>query len=183
MSGLRLVAAGHTGALRRAVFGGDDDLDAGGRNAARAVHLPGRAGRWVCAPTRAARSTVRALAGPDPAEEPRLVEEPRLADPDYGTWVGRTLGDLDPVSLSAWLTDPAAAPHGGEPLAAVTARAGSWLDEQTGRDLVAVAHPVVVRAVLAHALGLPSGGIWRLDVAPLAVCRLAHRSGRWHLFL
>ena len=170
MSGLRLVAAGHTAALRRAVFGGDDDLDEGGRNACRAVRVS-PAGEWVCAPSRAAVQTVRELGG-DP------TVEPALADPHYGTWTGRTLADVD---LGDWLTDPAAAPHGGESLAAVTARAGAWLDSQAGRSLTAVAHPTVIRAVLAHALGLPADGIWRLDVAPLSVSRLTCRAGRWHL--
>ena len=174
MSGLRLIAAGHTPALRRAVFGGDDDLDTAGRNAARARRAPGHRGPWVCAPTRAARATVHELGGGDP------LLEPRLADPDYGSWTGRT---LDQVDLGTWLTDPAAAPHGGESLSALTVRAGAWLDEQAGRTLTAVAHPTVVRAALCHALGLPPDGIWRLDVAPLSVCRLAHRAGRWHLFL
>mgnify|MGYP003790065817 CR=1 FL=1 len=172
MSGLRLVAAAPTAALRRAVFGGDDDLDEGGRNAAlAAAPLPGP---WVCAPTRAARQTADALGGSDP------VEAADLSDPDYGTWTGRTLTEVD---LGDWLTDPAAAPHGGESLTAVITRAGRWLDGRQGRTLTAVAHPTVVRAALCHALGLPADGIWRLDVAPLAVCRLTHRAGRWHLKL
>ena len=172
MSGLRLVAAAPTPALRRAVFGGDDDLDEGGRNAALAA--PRLPGPWVCAPTRAARQTVAALGGSDPAQTPAL------SDPDYGTWTGRALTDVQPGD---WLTDPAAAPHGGEPLTAVISRAGRWLDGQQGRTVTAVAHPTVVRAALCHALGLPADRIWRLDVTPLAVCRLAHRADRWHLRL
>ncbi len=172
MSGLRLIAAAPTAALRRAVFGGDDDLDEGGRNAALA--RPRLPGPWVCAPTRAARQTVRALGGGD------VVEDRRLSDPDYGGWTGLALTEVDPGD---WLTDPAAAPHGGESLAAVRTRAGAWLDEQAGRTVTAVAHPTVVRAALCHALGLPPDGIWRLDVAPLAVCRLTHRAARWHLSL
>jgi broad specificity phosphatase PhoE len=172
VSGLRLIAAGHTPALRRAVFGGDDDLDEGGRNAALA--LPPLPDPWVCAPTRAARQTAAALGAVD------VTEDPRLSDPDYGSWTGRAITD---VMLGDWLTDPSAAPHGGESLTAVRARAGAWLDDQAGRPLTAVAHPTVVRAVLCHALDLPADGIWRLDVAPLAVCRLTHRASRWHLSL
>ncbi|MET0415902.1 MAG: histidine phosphatase family protein, partial [Actinoplanes sp.] len=144
----------------------------GGRNAALA--LPRPPGPWVCAPTRAARQTVAALGGSDP------LEDGRLSDPDYGSWTGRPIGE---VSLGDWLTNPAAVPHGGESLIAVIARAGEWLDEHAGRTVAAVAHPTVVRAALCHALALPADGIWRLDVAPLAVCRLTHRAGRWHLSL
>ena len=176
MTGLRLIAAGHTRALRRAVFGGDDDLDEGGLRAALAlqpsfvrVSTP-----WVSAPSAAARQTARALGG-DP------VDEPALTDPDHGSWTGRTLTEVDPGDLRLWLSDPAAAPHGGESLTAVSRRAAAWLEGQTGRDLTAVAHPIVVRAVLAAAIDLPPGVIRRLEVAPLAVIRLSHRGGRWHL--
>jgi broad specificity phosphatase PhoE len=87
------------------------------------------------------------------------------------------------VDPGDWLTDLDAAPHGGESLATVINRAGRWLDSRAGHTLTAVAHPTVVRAALCHALGLPADGIWRLEVAPLAVCRLTHRAGRWHLKL
>lgn len=43
--------------------------------------------------------------------------EPALHDFDYGTWRGRTVGEVtahDPYGYGAWLTDPDAAPHGGE---------------------------------------------------------------------
>ena len=175
MSGLRLIAAGHTRALRRAVFGGDEDLDEGGLRAALALSPTGvRATRWVSAPAAAARQTARALGG-DPADEPAL------ADPDHGSWTGRMLDEVDPGELHTWLSDPSAAPHGGESLAAVAGRAAGWLGGQAGREVGAVAHPIVVRAVLAAALGLPAEGIRRLEVAPLAVVRLTGRGGRWHV--
>nr|BFE72313.1 hypothetical protein GCM10020092_056140 [Actinoplanes digitatis] len=96
----------------------------------------------------------------------------------WATWLG-----AEPFGLQAWLTDPCAAPHGGESLAAVRLRAGTWLDRQAGLRVVAVAHPVLVRAMLTHALGLPDDAVWQLDVAPLSLTRLTHRSGRWHLHL
>ncbi|MET8150222.1 histidine phosphatase family protein [Actinoplanes sp. NPDC049668] len=184
MSGLRLLAAAATPGLRRAVFGGDDDLDEGGLRAALALcdagDLGGRADTWCCAPSRAALRTAAAL-GHDDAKA-----DEALADPDYGTWTRLGLGDVagaEPFGLQAWLTDPCAAPHGGESLAAVRRRAGAWLDQQAGLRVVAVAHPVVVRAMLTHALGLPDDAVWQLDVAPLSLTRLTHRSGRWHLHL
>ena len=75
MSGLRLLAAAPTAALRRAVFGGDDDLDEGGQRAALALSeadgpdLGGRADGWVCAPSQAALQTARALGHDDPVVE------------------------------------------------------------------------------------------------------------------
>ena len=180
MSGLRLVAAAPTPALRRARFGGDDDLDDGGRHAAHALRPAfARAAAWVSGPSRAARQTAAALGG-----DPHV--DAALADVDHGGWAGRTLDQVaadDPAGLHTWLTDPGAAPHGGETLTAARARAGAWLDAHAGRAVVAVAHPTVVRCALAHALHLPPAGVWQLDVAPLAVAHLTHRAGRWHLHL
>jgi len=185
VSGVRLLAAAATPALRRAVFGGDDDdLDEGGLRAALSLcgqdgpDLGGRGDNWICAPSQAALQTARALGHDDP------LVEPALADPGYGTWSGLGLGDVagtDPDGLQSWLTDPTAAPHGGESLAAVRQRAGAWLDDQREQRVVAVAHPVVVRAALTHALGLPDGAVWQLDVAPLSLVRLTWRTGRWHV--
>ncbi|MFI7545481.1 histidine phosphatase family protein [Actinoplanes sp. NPDC049599] len=189
MSGLRLLAAATTPALRRAVFGGDDDLDEGGLRAALALSDPdgpdlgGRADRWVCAPSQAALQTARALGHDDPGHDDPVVER-ALADPGYGSWTGLGLGDVagrDPEGLQAWLTDPGAAAHGGESLTAVRKRVGAWLDTQAGQRTVAVAHPVVIRAALTHALGLPDAAVWQLDVAPLSLIRLTHRTGRWHV--
>ena len=185
MSGVRLLAAAATPALRRAVFAGDDDdLDEGGLRAALALcesghaDLGGRGDLWVCAPSQAALQSARALGHDDP------VVDKALADPDYGTWGGLGLGDVagrDPEGLQAWLTDPDAAPHGGESLAAVRLRAGAWLDGQAGQRTVAVAHPVLVRAALTHSLGLPDAAVWQLDVSPLSLVRLTHSTGRWHV--
>jgi len=172
VTGLLLVAAALTPAQRRAEFGGDHDLDEGGRRAAEALACT-RAGPWISSPSKAARQTAAALGG-----TPAIA--PELADVNYGDWTGRTLEQIDPTP---WLTDPGFAPPGGESLTAVRHRAGTWLDAQAGRTLIAVAHATVVRAALAHALDLPADGIWRLDIAPLAALPLTHRTGRWHLRL
>ena len=175
MSGLRLIATAPTPGLRRAEFGGDHPLDEGGTRAAHALRPTIITGDhpWVSSPAQAARQTAKAL-GREPARDETL------RDPSYGQWTGLTLDQIDPT---AWLTDPTYAPPGGESLTAVTARTGQWLDRHTGATLTAVAHPVVVRALLTHALGLPAAAIWQLDIAPLAVVRLTHRASRWHLHL
>jgi broad specificity phosphatase PhoE len=178
VSGFRLLAVAPTPALRRAVFGGDDDLDEGGLRAALVLSGSAQADVWLCGPSRAARQTARALGHDHPAVQPQL------ADPDYGSWSGLSLDEIarsDPDGLHTWLTDPEAAPHGGESLAALRRRIGAWLDAAAGQRAVAVAHPVVIRAALAHALGLPDQAVWQLDVAPLSLTRLTHRAGRWHV--
>ncbi|MEV4705111.1 histidine phosphatase family protein [Actinoplanes sp. NPDC049316] len=177
MSGLRLLACAPTAALRGARFGGDDDIDEGGLRAALALSPFARGDRWVCAPSRAARETAQALGHSAAVEQ-------QLADPDTGRWDGLTLDEAaaaDPAGLQEWLTDPRAAPHGGESLAQVRERVGEWLDQVARQRLVAVAHPIVVRAALVHALTLPDEAVWSLEVAPLSLTRLTYRSGRWRL--
>jgi broad specificity phosphatase PhoE len=174
VTGLLLVAAALTPAQRRAEFGGDQDLDEGGRRAAESLAPTfARTQTWAAGPSRAAQQTAAALGG-----TPTIAAA--LADADYGDWTGHT---LDQVDLTPWLTDPDFTPPGGESLTTVRNRAGAWLDAHAGHTLVAVAHTTVVRAALAHALDLPPDGIWRLDVAPLATLPLTHRAGRWHLHL
>jgi broad specificity phosphatase PhoE len=166
------------------VFGGDGDLDEVGAAAAGALaaHDGGRAplgrdGTWLAAPSRAAVHTARAA-----GREPSLVAA--LADCDYGRWAGRSLDEVaaaEPAALHLWLTDPHAAPHGGETLSALGARVAGWLDDCAAGDgrVVAFAPAAVVRAALVHALRMPPAAFWQLDVAPLAVSRLRHRAGRW----
>jgi broad specificity phosphatase PhoE len=181
VSRLLLVAHAPTPALRNVVFGRDDDLDEGGTRAAIALRdtLPASRGQWWCGPSRAAQQTAWALGG-----EP--ITAPELAECRYGEWTGFTLDEVagaDPVAVQSWLSDPSATPHKGESLVDFTARVGVWLDAHAGLDGVVVVHPIVVRAALAHALGLPPAALWQLDVAPLAVTRLDHRGGLWRLHL
>ncbi|GGJ79485.1 hypothetical protein GCM10010123_06750 [Pilimelia anulata] len=182
MTELRLVAHAATAALRAARCGaGEDDLDPAGR--AAAVALPAAALRrpdrvWT-SPAPAARQTAAALG------HPGAVPEAALADRGWGRWHGTAPADLPVAELAAWVADPAQAPPGGEPLAALRARVDAWLAgraEEPGRA-AAVTHPAVVRAALLAALGLPDAAFARLDVAPLSITVLRRRGTRWALYL
>ncbi|MFY1614833.1 histidine phosphatase family protein [Micromonospora sp. WMMD736] len=182
---LRLVAHGHTAALRQARFGGDDGLDEGGRRAALALSpaLPCRRPPDAClsSPETAAVETAEVL-GLAPSVEAGL------ADCDYGDWSGRALAEIAaerPDALREWLSDPDAAPHGGESIVAVRRRVGRWLDAQRGggRRVTAVTHPLVIRVALVHALDLPLATYRLFDVAPLAVVRLTGHGPHWQLRL
>jgi broad specificity phosphatase PhoE len=176
----RLVLLRHasTVAVRRAAFPLDEPLDAAGEAAARALAgRLGRVGEALCSPTVRARATA-ACAGLDA----RAVAE--LDECDFGSWRGRTLAEVaeeDPAAAEAWMTDPAAAPHGGEALDAFAARVGAWLDAQAsvpGRA-VAVTHGGVVKAAVVHALRAPLEAFWRIDAAPLHATELHAHDGRW----
>ncbi len=177
MRRLLLIRHGSTGAVTRAAFPVDEPLDGAGR--AAAARLAGRLGRGdaVCGPALRARQTA-AAAGLEAAVEPALREC------DFGGWAGRTLAEVhaaEPAATAAWMTDPDAAPHGGESTSALLRRVGAWLDGEALRDgrAIAITHAGVVRAAVVHALGAPAGALWRVDVAPLAVTELHAHDGRW----
>ncbi|MEE1923999.1 histidine phosphatase family protein [Pseudomonas sp. 148P] len=107
-----------------------------------------------------------------------------LRDCDFGRWQGVSLKRLeqdDPTGLQQWLSDPQAAPHGGESVAQVCTRVASWMDDTLlpGSWLV-VTHPMVIRAALRHVLECPLAALQHIDVLPLAQVRLS-RFGRWRL--
>src|SRR5580704_10704475 len=85
-----------------------------------------RAQRVVSGPERRVQQTAEALG---------LTAEVavELRDCDYGVRRGYTLSEVElrqPEEVFAWLTDPGAAPHGGESVLQLITRIGGWLDEQ-----------------------------------------------------
>ncbi len=158
---------------------GDAPLDAGEDARATALGLPRKAGdRAFVAPTAAARATAAAI-GLAP------IDAPALADMNYGPWAGRTLAEIadqDEAGLRAWLAAPETGVPDGESLAAVIARVSPWLEatsDMQGRVL-AVTHPMVMRAILAAALGMPPTATMRIDIAPLGRMMLSFNRG-WRL--
>jgi broad specificity phosphatase PhoE len=111
-----------------------------------------------------------------------------LRDWDNGRWAGRRLDDLqaeEPEALAAWLSDPDAAPHGGESLSALCRRVAAWLaacNRQEGR-MIAVTHQPVIRAAIVSVLDAPLRSFWRIDVAPLSIADLRGDGVRWRLRL
>ncbi|MFG2218861.1 MULTISPECIES: histidine phosphatase family protein [unclassified Streptomyces] len=179
-----LISPALNAALREARFDGDVPLDAAGvrRAGAVAAAVPA-ADRYLHGPSERCAGTADALGL-------RTGPEPALHGWDLGRWSGRRLAAVsaaEPDAVSAWLTDPSAAPHGGESLLELCARAGRWLaalesaEDDGDRRVLAVVEPAVVRAVTVGALALPVEAFWRLDVAPLTLTALSGRSGRWNL--
>ncbi len=173
-----VVAHGRAGAASDPVFGDQGPLVPD----AEIAPVLGRVQRWTAAPEAACRQTA-ALLG---AVEPVIVEE--LAGPELGSWTGRTLGEVaaeDPEGLQAWLSDPRAAPHGGESLVAATSRIGLACDRHDwphGTSVVVVT-PGAARLLAVHALGGPAELSFRLDVAAGSRFRLSRHGGSWRLLL
>lgn len=177
MRRLLLVRHASTDAVRAAAFGADEPLDASGAAAARLLALP-RADEVLVSPARRAAETAQH------ARLPVTAVEPALAECDFGRWAGLSLSevaDREPEAVKAWMTDPAAAPHGGESLLAVLARVRGWLEAQAARSgtAVAITHAGVVKAAVVAALDAPPAAFWRIDVAPLSLTELHAHDGRW----
>jgi len=177
---LLLVRHAATAATRATAFPADEPLDERGlADAATLAHaLPAAPGEVLSSPALRCRQTAEA-AGLGP---PR--SDPALAECAFGTWAGRTLKEIhaaDEGAAAAWMTDPDAAPHGGESLSRFAARVGAWLDAQSALDgrAIAVTHGGVVKAAVVRALGAPLAAFWRIDVTPLALTELHAHDGRW----
>ncbi|MFJ8505345.1 histidine phosphatase family protein [Streptomyces avermitilis] len=180
------VATARSSSLLAERFEEDRPLDQAGwdavqRAAAELVPLAAAELRY-CSPSPGSRATGDAL-GYAP------LAQLALRDCDMGRWRGLTLGEAmarEPSAVDAWLADPRAAPHGGEPLMSFVSRVGEWLDTRPaydGSQIVAVAEPSVVRAALVHALRAHPSTYWNIDVRPLSTVTLIGANGRWNLRL
>jgi broad specificity phosphatase PhoE len=177
---LTLLRHGATVSMRQAGFPAPDEaLDTAGAMKAAAWRPDGgRPDQVLASPARAAMETARRIGL-------EAAQEPALADMDAGAWAGHSLEDLNataPAALAAWVRNPAAGAPDGESFADVTRRVGDWMDGLRDRDqrVLAITHAMVLRAAIAHALGLPAEGALRIDIAPLAAATLSF-NGVWRL--
>lgn len=176
MRRLLLVRHASTAAVRAAAFGADEDLDAPGVEAAARLSARLPRGEVLISPARRAAQTAAGL------DVTRV--EPALAECDFGAWAGRPLAEVAstaPEAVHAWMTDPDAAPHGGESLTALLARVRAWLDDQAAQDgtAIAITHGGVVKAAVVAALDAPPSAFWRIDVSPVSITELHAHDGRW----
>ncbi|PRX92454.1 bifunctional RNase H/acid phosphatase [Allonocardiopsis opalescens] len=180
---LVLVRAGLTAASAEHRFGGADTelTDAGveqARAAGRRLAKRGGVAAVAAAPQRSARRTAQELASalgvePIPAEG--------LREADFGEWEGRSFAEVRrdrPEQLAAWLSDPSAAPPGGESLASVARRTLSarnrLLAAHPGVTLVVVCPLTPIRVLLQRALLAPPEAVHRLHLDPGSLSEIHH---------
>lgn len=174
MTRLLLLAHGVTSGTRALLFGDRTELDREPE-----VRWPSRIAGLASGPEPACVATARAS-----GLEPEVTVA--LAGLDAGRWSGRTLDQVaaeDPDGLRSWLTEPEAAPHGGESLAALIRRVGRYCDERdwpAGTN-VAVVTPLVGRAGAVHGLGGRADLVFRIDLAPLGRVELSGSPSHWRL--
>lgn len=177
MTRLTWVCHGTTEANRQARFPLDEPLEEKAFAQAQALSAGLRsADRVFASPALRARQTAQAL-GLDP------LDAPELSDCDYGHWAGRSITELEADELAAWMSDPHAAPHGGESIVKLYARVEGWMDGQLkhGGHVVAISHAPVLRAAILVALQAPAASFWRVDVEPLSILRMTSNGSRWSL--
>ncbi|KPC52494.1 histidine phosphatase family protein [Amantichitinum ursilacus] len=180
---LHLFSLAATTAVRKGCFPDDETLDERGVRETLACGLtewlPADA-RLLCAPSALALATAALL--PRPAQV-----EVALADMDYGRWHGQSLGDVasaEPDALAAWLQHPDAPAGGAACFSDVLQRVGAWLDQlaatEHASEIVALTHPMVIRAAILHALGAPAVAFTRIQVPPLCRFELRRAAHGWH---
>jgi probable phosphomutase (TIGR03848 family) len=113
-----------------------------------------------------------------------VAVEPGLTEIDFGEWTGRTLAELD--VLPDWKAfnsfRSGSRIPGGESVAEVLARALAGLDRIRGdhpgsKELLAiVSHCDVLRAVIAHFLGVPTDLYQRIELTPASVSILVQEA-------
>lgn len=157
----------------------DEGLDPDGARKAAALDLGAlRFDRVVSSPAAAALETAAAL-GLD------AVADEGLRDAHHGRWTGKSITALletERQRVAAWLADPSEGAPEGEPLAAVAARVGAWIDgcRHAEARILAITHPAVIRAAVAHVLRCPPSSCLRIDVAPLSRAAISF-NGVWRL--
>lgn len=127
-------------------------------------------------PLERTRQTAEVIAEPHGLE---VVPVPGLIDFDVGEWAGRELTDLMKDDL--WRVIQAAPSRvtfpGGETLAGMQARAVAALDPllqaHVGELVVVATHADIVKAAVAHYVGLHFDFFQRLVVSPASITALA----------
>ncbi|MDP3967922.1 MAG: bifunctional RNase H/acid phosphatase [Nocardioides sp.] len=138
----------------------------------------------VASPLRRARESADVLAERLGADGPlAVVIDDDLAEIDFGSWEGLTFAEVaerDPDLVGRWRVNAAVAPPGGESLEEawkrVLAARDRILTEHAGRTVVVVAHVTPIKLLVADAVGAGAQAAHRMELAPAAVCVVAHHT-------
>lgn len=158
----------------------EEGQDQAARLAAFLAHEP--ITRVECSPLERTMETAAALAAACALPPPSPIEA--LIEIDMGDWTGSTFENLaGSPDWDAWNTRRGTARiPGGETMSAAQARiaghmratvAGARADEV----IAMVTHSDMIRAAVAHVLGLPLDNLLRFDIGPASVTRIV--MGAW----
>jgi broad specificity phosphatase PhoE len=111
------------------------------------------------------------------------MEEPQIDEIDFGAWTGRTFEQLDAEpGWKMWVNRRSVAqPPGGETIVDAQRRVVSAISRMQsgygGRTIALVSHGDVIKAALAHYLGLSLDNLERFEIAPASISVLASGGG------
>ena len=170
---------------RRFAGRGDIPLTGAGlqQAAAAAARLAARGGLdlIITSPLQRARQTAGAVAA---ATGVPVVAEDGWMETDFGEWEGLTHAEAAqrwPDQAAAWLTDPGAAPPGGESLAATSDRVltalGSLLAGHPAATVLVVSHVTPMKVLLRHALLAPPAAMRRMLLDVACLCEIDWYAG------
>ena len=128
----------------------------------------------------------RAVATAEPIAQAAGVElrvDEALHEIDFGDWNGATFEDLESDERwAAWNRERSRArAPGGESMAEAQARVVGWAgrmaEAHPDQTIAAVSHADVIKALIAHALGLSLDDLQRFEASPASVSVIA--AGDW----
>lgn len=130
--------------------------------------------RIECSPLTRTCQTAQAIADACGLPAPTLVDA--LLEIDMGEWTGAAFGTLHGPAWDAWNNRRGTARiPGGETMAEAQARIVGHIDrlarDADGQVIALVSHSDMIRAGVAHVLGLPLDNLLRFDIAPASVSR------------
>lgn len=175
---IQLICQGETLANRHSRFPFDDPLTETSLNQIHQLKACfGPFSHIWTAPEQASWQTAQGLGlSGEPVEE--------LAEPGYGSWAGipiKTVVEQNDGAIQRWLSGEA--PPGGESIAQVMVRTGSWLSRRVAErgEQCAVVSSGVIRAMVIQLLDAPVSAFQRIDILPLSMTVLRSNGKRWHL--
>lgn len=174
---LTLIAHARTRAQKLACFAVDEAIEPGWSEVGLKEFFSARNTRFICGPELRARQTAELFSTAVQADN-------GLRDCDFRRWRGRSIdyiSETEPEALLAWMHDWQAAPHGGESVEQLCQRVREWMAGLTGTGhIVAVTHPLILRAALMNVLQCPPPAFHSIDIEPLSMIDL-RCNGKWRI--
>ena len=143
---------------------------------------------WIISPLQRTRQTAEAILaapGGEPLGRPNFRIEPGLIEQQCGIWENTPWDEFyakrktDRPRCPYWATEADEVLEGGESYVQAFARAQAAIDrlmpEYLGQDVVVVGHGGVIRAGVAHGLGLPPSEAQKLQILNLSLTRIDYK--------
>ncbi len=164
---------------------GQEDLPCDTSDEAKLAFLAGKLPRqavWVASNLQRTVQTAEAIAKTGGFSLPPLIVEPDLAEQNFGEWQGQLWEDIQAneknVVEEFWQRPASIRPPGGESFEDLRNRVdpvvARLLKDHSGENIVLSIHGGTVRAILAHALGIPSDKAVNLMIDNLSLSPLGH---------